>query len=241
MSSLNDHPIFDGWGKLCPYCVRYFVLFGVLNLNGDRSQKLSRAPRVMMTRDTLHLRSLYQHQTTTTRNTILSIFSHKSSIHHIVVGSNNSNNNKHKESLSTAPLNNTMKFIRVCVFVISLLSYVAAQAVTEADTATDGASAVDTTEIMADEEVAETSTVDQNEQETQQIQSEEDELPIQSGPFIDLLGPTLLSLEMTSETTATLNEHLTNDALQGKKVIGLYFSADWCGPCRQVSVTSSTT
>ena len=137
-----------------------------------------------------------------------------------------------------------MKFRRVCVCVISFLSYVAAQGVTEADTATDGASAVDTTdsEIIADEETAETSKTDQKEQEAQQRkQLEEDDLPIQSGPFIDLLGPTLLSLEMTSETTATLNEHLTNDALQGKKVIGLYFSADWCGPCRQVSVTSSTT
>lgn len=61
---------------------------------------------------------------------------------------------------------------------------------------------------------------------------EKEELPVQSGPFIDLLGPTLLSLEMTSETTATLHESLTNDSLRGKKVIGLYFSADWCGPCR---------
>ena len=50
---------------------------------------------------------------------------------------------------------------------------------------------------------------------------------VQAGPFIDLLGPSLLSLEMIDETTAQFQQHLTNDALQGKKVVGLYFSADW--------------
>jgi nucleoredoxin len=60
-----------------------------------------------------------------------------------------------------------------------------------------------------------------------------DDLPLQSGPFIDLLGPILLSLEMVDETHAQLQPNLTNDALEGKKVIGLYFSADWCGPCRK--------
>ena len=51
--------------------------------------------------------------------------------------------------------------------------------------------------------------------------------PLQSGPLVDLLGGTLLSLKMIDETHAQMNTHYTNDALSGKKVIGLYFSADW--------------
>lgn len=47
--------------------------------------------------------------------------------------------------------------------------------------------------------------------------------PVQSGPFIDLLGPTLLSLEMIDESHAQLAQHYTNEALSGKNVIGLYF------------------
>ena len=51
--------------------------------------------------------------------------------------------------------------------------------------------------------------------------------PVQAGPLIDLLGTKLYSLKMVDETSAEIHEHYTNEALAGKKVIGLYFSADW--------------
>jgi hypothetical protein len=51
--------------------------------------------------------------------------------------------------------------------------------------------------------------------------------PVQSGPFIDLFGPTLLSLKMVDATRAQIVSNYTSDALRGKSVVGVYFSADW--------------
>lgn len=72
-------------------------------------------------------------------------------------------------------------------------------------------------------------------EETEAKQTETaDEQPVQSGPFIDLLGPNLLSLEMVNENQARVVQNLTTDMLTDKKVIGLYFSADWCGPVSNI-------
>jgi thiol-disulfide isomerase/thioredoxin len=66
-----------------------------------------------------------------------------------------------------------------------------------------------------------------------ETQSKQETIPAQSGPLVDLLGPQLLSLEIVDDTHAQLLPHLTNEVLKGKEVIGVYFSADWCGPCRK--------
>ena len=57
------------------------------------------------------------------------------------------------------------------------------------------------------------STSEENEQQMQK----------QSGPLVDLFGHQLYSLEMVDETHAQLVPQYTNEALKGKKVIGLYF------------------
>lgn len=59
------------------------------------------------------------------------------------------------------------------------------------------------------------------------VEAEQSKEPVQLGPFIDLLGPHLLSLEMIDATHAQLQPHYTSEALRNKKVVGIYFSADW--------------
>uniref|UniRef100_A0A7R9ZRT0 Thioredoxin domain-containing protein n=1 Tax=Craspedostauros australis TaxID=1486917 RepID=A0A7R9ZRT0_9STRA len=108
------------------------------------------------------------------------------------------------------------------------------EAAAEEEVATEAAAATDDGETTSD--ATEEAATQQQESEAAAdaaADKKEKQLPVQAGPLVDLLGPSLLSLEMIDETTAQFKQHLTSDALAGKKVIGLYFSADWCGPCRQ--------
>lgn len=70
-----------------------------------------------------------------------------------------------------------------------------------------------------------TKSKDQNDSESST--PHEIEVPVQSGPYIDLLGERLYSLEMIDDSKAQMHAHYTNEVLRGKKVVGLYFSADW--------------
>lgn len=95
-------------------------------------------------------------------------------------------------------------------------------------------SAAATSDETADTEAAATptatdaETTDATAATDSETQTEAEPAPVvQSGPYIDLLGDQLLSLEMVSETQAQVHQHYTNEALGGKKVVGLYFSADW--------------
>lgn len=72
-----------------------------------------------------------------------------------------------------------------------------------------------------------------NSGEFRNITVNDTQIPYQIGPLVDIFGQQLLSLEMMNDTSAALRPSLTSDALRDKKVIGLYFSADWCGPCRK--------
>lgn len=78
-------------------------------------------------------------------------------------------------------------------------------------------------------ETTDATTAEEPATESTQQQQEEQATPppAQTGPFIDLFGEVLLSLEMVDETSAQVHQHYTNEILSGKKVVGLYFSADW--------------
>lgn len=99
------------------------------------------------------------------------------------------------------------------------------------ETATDEIDISETTESTT------TNTAEEMEPESTTTTASVDDIvvenPVQSGPFIDLLGEQLYSLKMLDDTRAEIVANYTNEILAGKKVVGLYFSADWCGPCRQ--------
>lgn len=94
--------------------------------------------------------------------------------------------------------------------------------VLEAAAADSTNTADETTSTAAAEEAT-------TDEQTQQAEAEAEATPppAQTGPFIDLFGEVLLSLEMVDETHAQVHQHYTNEVLSGKKVVGLYFSADW--------------
>lgn len=99
----------------------------------------------------------------------------------------------------------------------------AADATVDATTTTTA-----TEESKTDDDQQSTAAAATSEQVEQQATTAEQQAPpTQSGPFIDLFGDVLLSLEMVDETHAQVHQHYTNEILSGKKVVGLYFSADW--------------
>jgi nucleoredoxin len=95
-------------------------------------------------------------------------------------------------------------------------------------------SSLDSLPVSTDDSTAETepTTPSNVPQSTDTYQKQQQQPPVQSGPLVDLLGSQLLSMEMIDDTHAQLVPHNTNEALHGKKIIGIYVSASWCGPCR---------
>ncbi len=87
-------------------------------------------------------------------------------------------------------------------------------------------SAAETTAATTEESATESTTEEQTQQKDEE-EAQPTPPPAQTGPFIDLFGEVLLSLEMVDETHAQVHQHYTNEVLSGKKVVGLYFSADW--------------
>ena len=96
----------------------------------------------------------------------------------------------------------------------------------EEGAAASNIAAADETMTAIDESSTEESNTEEQTQQ-QAAEAEQTPPPAQTGPFIDLFGEVLLSLEMVDETHAQVHQHYTNEVLSGKKVVGLYFSADW--------------
>ena len=127
-----------------------------------------------------------------------------------------------------------LSFLFALVLIVSVVESQAVDTATaeaaEASEATDSKNAADGSTVKAEENVTEETKTDPEPKESETSKPNETKAeapPVQAGPLVDLLGPTLLSLELIDEKSAKIKDHLTNDALRGKKVIGLYFSADW--------------
>ena len=114
--------------------------------------------------------------------------------------------------------------------VVDLDDAAAAASVEESSESEEAATVDDATATADETTTTAESTAEATTDEQTQPQAEEEEAtppPAQTGPFIDLFGEVLLSLEMVDETHAQVHQHYTNEVLSGKKVVGLYFSADW--------------
>jgi nucleoredoxin len=56
---------------------------------------------------------------------------------------------------------------------------------------------------------------------------------LESSPFTALLGETLYRWKKNADNTMEVEELYTSDLLKGKNAVAIYFSASWCGPCKQ--------
>ena len=102
-----------------------------------------------------------------------------------------------------------------------------AAAAANADATVDATTIATATEESKADDDQQSATSEQGEEQATTTPTTTEAPPTQSGPFIDLFGDVLLSLEMVDETHAQVHQHYTNEILSGKKVVGLYFSADW--------------